>query len=259
MYAILVSMKNTIPSPKGILFDMDGVLLLPTQSSDQSWHQVCQQFAPILDILPQHLEEALTESRRIYRMDIEQDTQKQRRDRLEPFETRCETVERGLERIGRGDETLAGEMVSAYETLSDEHRQPAPYALETLQKLRSCALPLILISNGNAMYQRKKIKNYHLASFFDAIFIEEEFGVAKPDPRIFLAALNHLHMAAQETWMIGDDLAFDIAASQRLGIFAIWCDPARSGLPEGTAIHPDQIIHELPEIFDLLSDASILA
>ncbi len=238
---------------------MDGVLLLPTQSTDQSWQQVCQQFAPRLNILPQHLEETLAESRYLYRKEIEQDTKKQRRDRLQPFETRCETVEQGLEQIGRRDATLAAEMVRVYEALSEEHRQLAPQALETLQKLRDHALPLALISNGNASYQRKKIKKYQLASFFDAIFIEEEFGVAKPDQQIFLAALKDLHITAQEAWMIGDDLARDIAVSQRLGIFAIWCDPARGGLPEGTVIHPDHIIHELPELFDLLRDASVSA
>lgn len=236
---------------------MDGVLLITTQSSDQSWQLVCQQFAPTLGLSPQLLEEALRESRGTYRRDIEHDAQKQRRDRLEPFETRRETVERALEHVGRGDSRVASEMVRAYETLRDEHRQLAPHALDTLQKLRDGALPLALISNGNATYQRQKIKQHHLAPFFDSILIEEEFGVAKPDQRIFLAALDQLHITAQEAWMIGDDLAFDIAASQQLGIFAIWFDPVQHGLPEGDrSNHPDRIIHALPELFDLLGDAS---
>jgi putative hydrolase of the HAD superfamily len=251
-------MKKIIPSPKGILFDMDGVLLLSTQRSDQSWQQVSQQFAPRLHIPPLRLEEALTESRYRYRKEIEQDTQKQRRDRLQPFETRCEATERGLERVGKGDAMLAAEMVRAYEAVSDQHRQLAPLAGETLQKLRDHALPLALVSNGNATYQRRKINTYHLASFFDAIFIEEEFGVAKPDEQIFLAALNALHIPAQEAWMVGDDLARDIAASQRLGLFAIWCDPARHGLLESIALHPDYCIHDLSELLDLLKDTRVL-
>jgi HAD superfamily hydrolase (TIGR01549 family) len=172
----------------------------------------------------------------LYRKDIEHNAQKQQRDRLEPFETRRETVERALEQIGRADSTVATELVRVYETLRDRHRQLAPYALETLQRLRDRALPLALMSNGNATYQRQKIKQHHLASFFATILIEEEFGVAKPDPRIFLAALDHLHISAQEAWMIGDDVAFDIAASQQLGIFAIWCDPAQRGLSENRRV-----------------------
>ena len=234
---------------------MDGVLLITTQSPDKSWQQVCQQFAPNLGVSPQRLEEVLRESRDVYRRDINQDTQKQRRDRLEPFETRRETVEKALEQIGRGDKTLATEMVRAYEAIR-EKRQLTPSALDTLQKLRDLGLPLALISNGNATYQRRKIEQHHLAPFFDTILIEQEFGVAKPDQRIFLAALDQLHITAEEAWMIGDDLAFDIAASQQLHIFAIWCDLARRGLPEESPVHPDRIIHALPELFHVLGNAS---
>jgi putative hydrolase of the HAD superfamily len=259
IYVMILSMKNIIPSPKGILFDMDGVLLITTQSSDQSWHLVCQHFASLLSLSSQCLEDALRESSQTYRRAIEHDAQKQRRDRLEPFETRCETIEQALEQVGRRDSTIAPEMVRMYEALRDDHRQLAPHALEILQKLRDQDLPLALISNGNAMYQRQKIKQYHLVPFFDAILIEEEFGVAKPDQKIFLEALNQLHITAQETWMIGDDLAFDIAASQQLGIFAIWCDYAEHKQPQALSIHPDRIIHTLPELFDLFRDTSTSA
>jgi beta-phosphoglucomutase-like phosphatase (HAD superfamily) len=141
-------MTYSIPSPKAIIFDMDGVLLITTQSSDQSWHHVCQQFAPSLNLAPHLLEEALRASRRAYRQEIAHDAQKQRRDRLEPFTTRRETVERALARIGREDQELATEMVRRYEALRDEHRQLAPRAFETLQQLRDCGFPLALISEN---------------------------------------------------------------------------------------------------------------
>ena len=234
---------------------MDGVLLITTQGSDQSWHLTSQYFAPKLNLPPQRLEEALRKSSRTYHCAIEQDSQKQRRDRLEPFQTRKEMVERALEEVEREDALLASEMVHMYETLREKHRHLAPHAHSTLQKLREQAFPLALISNGNATYQRRKIQEHHLAPFFDIILIEEEFGVAKPDQRIFEAALNHFQITVHEAWMIGDDLAFDIAAAQHLGIFAIWCDLAQHGLPENHSIQPDRVIHTLPEVFDLLSEA----
>ncbi len=39
-------------APKVVPFDMDGTLPITTQPSDQSWQQVCDQFAPHLG-LPQ--------------------------------------------------------------------------------------------------------------------------------------------------------------------------------------------------------------
>lgn len=81
--------------------------------------------------------------------------------------------------------------------------------------------------------------------------------MAKSDPRIFLAALDHLHLAPQEVWMIGDDLAYDIAPAQQLGMIALWYDPSQQGLPEKSLIHPDKTIHILLELVDLLNEATI--
>lgn len=250
IYAILASMKNSFSPPKGILFDMDGVLLLTTQRSHQSWQQVCQQTARTLNLSPHLLETALYESLHSYHHALENDAKKQQRDRLEPFETRREVVEHALQRLGRNDGELASAMVRAYEALRDEHRQLAPQAIETLQALHK-HIPLVLISNGNATYQRKKIKQYALAPYFSTILIEQEFGVAKPDPSIFRAALNALHITAEEAWMIGDDLAFDIAGSQRLGIRAIWCDYEHQGLPTVPPAVPDSIIYHIQEVCTL--------
>ena len=241
---------NAITLPKGILFDMDGVLLVTTQSSNQSWQHVCQQFASTLGVSPETLYQFLSESRDAYQRDIENDVDKQQRDRLEPFATRRETVEKALEHIGKKDTLLASEMVRAYEILREKHLQPSPHTLDVLRAFQKHAIPLALISNGNATYQRHKIKLHHLAPFFTTILIEGEFGVAKPDQRIFLAALDHLHVPAQETWMIGDNLALDIAGSQQLGIFAIWFDPSQKGLPQESIVRPDRIIHTLTELLD---------
>ncbi len=82
--------------------------------------------------------------------------------------------------------------------------------------------------------------------------IEEEFGAAKPDQRLFLHTLDQLHINADETWMVGDNLAFDIAGSQQAGIFAIWCDYGRNGLPDKSTVQPDWIIHDLSELLDAL-------
>jgi len=79
--------------------------------------------------------------------------------------------------------------------------------------------------------------------------------VAKPDPRIYLAALEQLQITPREACMVGDNLALDVGAPQQLGIPSIWFDPARRGLPEESSVHPDCIIHSLPELLDLDEEA----
>ncbi|HEU0002400.1 MAG TPA: hypothetical protein VFQ36_15960, partial [Ktedonobacteraceae bacterium] len=48
------------------------------------------------------------------------------------------------------------------------------------------------------------------------------------------------------------DLAMDVATPQQSGILTIWFDPMRQGLPPDSLIHPGHIIHQLPELLELL-------
>jgi hypothetical protein len=43
-------------------------------------------------------------------------------------------------------------------------------------------------------------------------------------------------------------LEWEIAAPQRLGIYAIWHDAYRIGIPPNCGVQPDRIIHSLPEL-----------
>lgn len=235
-------------SPKAFLFDMDGTVLLSTQTPDESWQQVSSQIAPRLHLASEVLLQALRESYARHKREIINDPDRQRRDRLEPFAMEQEMVEQALIAIGVDNEPLAIEMVHAYEALRETYRELAPHALETLQTLQMQQKRLGLLTNGNATYQHRKIERHGLAAFFDCILIEEEFGLAKSDPRIYLAALEQLQASPQETWMVGDDLVFDIVTPQQLGITAIWFDPANRGLPKESKIRPDCTIHTLLEL-----------
>src|SRR5260221_9332811 len=249
---------GVLHAPKAVLFDMDGTLLMSAQRSDQTWQQVSFQYAPRLELPAESLFRALHESIDAYRKDIEGDAEKQRRDRLDPFAVRTETVNAALTHFGKGDATLAAEMVRTYEGLRDEYLELLPHALETLETLRARKKLLGLLTNGNATYQRRKIERHHLAPFFDCILIEEEFGVAKPDPSMYLAALEQLQITPREAWMVGDNLTLDVGAPQQLGIGGIWFDPARRALPKETSVHPGHIIHTLPELLDLDEEEATL-
>jgi hypothetical protein len=47
---------------------------------------------------------------------------------------------------------------------------------------------------------------------------------------------------------VGDNLEWDVAAPQRLGIYGIWNDYLNKGLPPTTNIHPDRIINSISEL-----------
>ena len=60
--------------------------------------------------------------------------------------------------------------------------------------------------------------------------------------------MERLGVGPEDTWMIGDNLEWEIEAPQRLGIYSIWIDIHGDGLPEGTHVKPDRIIRSLTEL-----------
>ncbi len=51
-----------------------------------------------------------------------------------------------------------------------------------------------------------------------------------------------------QTWIVGDNLEWEVIAPQRLGIHAVWYDPNDAGLPQESAARPDRIVRSLSEL-----------
>lgn len=77
--------------------------------------------------------------------------------------------------------------------------------------------PLFALSNGNAEVARTP-----LAGRFRGALSAREFGVGKPDPRIFLEACRRLGCAPGEVLHVGDDLALDVHGARAAGLQARW-------------------------------------
>ena len=130
----------------------------------------------------------------------------------------------------------------------EEQMKLFPGAHATIDALKARGVRLALVTNGSAAAQRAKIARFELAARFDHIQIEGEVGFGKPHERAYVHAMRALDVTAPETWMVGDNLEWEIAAPQRLGIYAIWHDALGEGLPPDTTIRPDRIIRELSEL-----------
>jgi putative hydrolase of the HAD superfamily len=109
-------------------------------------------------------------------------------------------------------------------------------------------IKLALITNGAAEPQRAKVVRFALEHRFDHIQIEGEHGFGKPEERAYNHAMEVLGVGPAETWMVGDNLEWEIVAPQRLGIYAIWHDGYGVGLPRNSPIRPDRIIRRLSEL-----------
>jgi putative hydrolase of the HAD superfamily len=139
-------------------------------------------------------------------------------------------------------------MADKFTLIRDEELSVFPGAHETLDSLKQLGVRLALVTNGAAEPQRAKVNRFALEERFDHVQIEGEHGFGKPEERAYVHAMEALGVGPRETWMVGDNLEWEIVAPQRLGIYAVWYDGYATGLPPGCQIRPDRIIRSLPEL-----------
>lgn len=77
--------------------------------------------------------------------------------------------------------------------------------------------PILAVTNGNADLQRTGV-----AHWFRGIVSAGEFGVGKPDRRIFQEACRRLGLVAQQVLHAGDDRVLDVDAALSAGLQACW-------------------------------------
>lgn len=65
---------------------------------------------------------------------------------------------------------------------------------------------------------------------------------------MYRSALEALKSAPSETWMVGDNLEWDVAAPMRLGLTGIWLDRFATGLLEGSLVQPHRIVYGIADL-----------
>lgn len=121
---------------------------------------------------------------------------------------------------------------------------------DVAQLLRATAahgIRTALVTNGPGPVQRAKLDRVGLTDAFDAVLVSAEVGSAKPDARIFHAALAELGVAPENAWHVGDTLAFDIAGARAAGVGAVWLN--RGGLERGA--HEAEPHYEIAALHEL--------
>jgi putative hydrolase of the HAD superfamily len=97
---------------------------------------------------------------------------------------------------------------------------PYPDAAPTLATLRTAGLRLAVVSNWDCSL-RSVLAEVGLAGALDAVVVSAEVGVAKPDPRIFVTALEALRRGAEESLFVGDSIEVDVAGARAAGLRAV--------------------------------------
>lgn len=145
---------------------------------------------------------------------------------------------------------VAKRFAERFHAIRDDQISFFPGALEALDTFRAHGVRMALVTNGHAQIQRAKVERFDLASRFDHVQIEGEVGFGKPQERAYLHAMEALGVTAADTWMVGDNLEWEVAAPQRVGIYAIWHDHAGTGVPPNSLVKPDRIVRSIAELLE---------
>ena len=242
-----MAVKTVSQLPRAMLIDMDDTILSAYGRPEIAWNNVAAEFSSeFAPLLPQQVAAAVLASGRQFWSTAGPEW------RLKLEEGLHIAVGNGLATLtspGRSlPPDLAIRLADRFMAYREEEMFVFPGAHDAIDALKARGVRLALVTNGPAVMQRAKIERFALAHRFDHIQIEGEHGFGKPEERAYRHAMEALGVTAPDTWMIGDNLEWEIAAPQRLGIYAIWMDVHGDGLPRGSTVRPDRIIRSLTEL-----------
>ncbi|MEA5050264.1 MAG: YjjG family noncanonical pyrimidine nucleotidase [Oscillospiraceae bacterium] len=107
------------------------------------------------------------------------------------------------------------------------------------------------VTNGSAVAQHRKLEGSGLIGYLDDVFISEEMGAEKPDPRYFALCTARIPaFDPRKSLIVGDSLTSDIRGGNNAGIAACWYNPKRSVNNAGVRV--DYEIGSLSEVPGLL-------
>ena len=128
---------------------------------------------------------------------------------------------------------------------------PLPHAEAVCRELAARGHRLFLITNAVAAVQRSRLKLCPFGEVFEAAFISEEAGAAKPSAAYFDYVRAHVpEICAENTLVIGDSLATDIRGANNAGLPACWAN--FTGSPRPGNLRIDCEIHDLRELLDIV-------
>ena len=215
-------MKNVLQL---VLFDLDDTLF-DHQHSRRCGLLALQQAYPSLACLP--IEDLVAEHERQLTASYDQvldgavSLAANRLERFRRMFVNCgvampmATVERAMHRYRR-----------AYEA----HRRAVPGVVALLTHLHQ-RLRIGVVTNGLVAVQREKLVVCQLAGLIDFLLTSEEAQVKKPDPRLFLLALEKAQTRREAAVVVGDSWTFDILGAHQAGIRSLWLNRGQEPCPD---------------------------
>ncbi|CAI8046456.1 Phosphoserine phosphatase [Geodia barretti] len=159
---------------------------------------------------------------------------------------RLEAFKQTLQFIKSPDDDLAAHLNTLYLKHRFEDIQFFDDVLPALNALQRHYMMGIL-SNGNTYPER-----CGLAGYFQFVVLAQDYGIRKPDPRLFEITIERAGCAKHQLLHVGDSFQNDIIGAKQAGVRSVWLN--REGGNNETEQQPDFEISSLRELTEVLEN-----
>jgi putative hydrolase of the HAD superfamily len=150
--------------------------------------------------------------------------------------------------------------VAAYHDTKFRELTPFPGVVDLLRDLRAAGVRVGVITHGWTTKQAEKLVRLGLVPYLDndAIFISDQIGIAKPNPKLYATALRTHALEPAACMYVGDNPPNDVAPPRSLGMRTVLARmqprdrEALTELPQSQ--RPDHVIASFAELRALLRE-----
>ena len=238
---------GTMPS---IVFDLDSTLL-DNSSYQDTLAEICRQVSELHPgVEPRQLQQAnltiWTSNKNRYMTELWDGTK-------DTFSLGEEVWELTLAQCGIQSRSIAREAARIHDATEAGHIRLYADARSAVQILQQAGIRMALVTNGPSQLQRRKIEILGIAPWFEAVLVSAEVGHSKPEPEIYMLALESLNADPKDAWFVGDNLYTDIAGANNVGMPSVWVNRTGEPLPPDAPVptHEVRTLAPLPGLMGL--------
>jgi len=144
--------------------------------------------------------------------------------------------------------------VAAYHDTKFRELKPFDDVFPLFCDLKKVDMRLGIITHGWTVKQAEKLVRLGLVPYLDpkAVFISDQIGISKPNPKLYLTALRDMKLAPGEVMYVGDSPEHDVVPPQSIGMITVWAKRAARHSIQGTNIRPDYVVANFDELRTIL-------
>ena len=138
--------------------------------------------------------------------------------------------------------------------MNQQKLQMSDITISILDLAKKNNVKLGIITNGPSEHQWSKVKALGVEKWIDKenIIVSGDYGINKPDVRIYEIMQEKLQLPNDSLYYIGDSLENDIVGANNAGWKSIWINRYKKKLPENVDIY--KIAENNDELFEIISE-----